>query len=125
MKKLIVLGLVLVLCLGLFAGCGKKDDLIGVWLAEGRESNGKEIYMYLYSDGTGDGYLFGYDFETLGDAWGHCNSCTWTVEKGYLVQEDAIFSSIIKYKISKNELYDSQGKLAYTKVSNDPTKDIK
>lgn len=116
MKKLLALILTFVFCCSLFCSCISKSAVIGVWENEDKYSDYR--YMYIYKDGTVD-----FSFDSMGVSSSHSNSGTWRIEGDYLVLESS-FGSTGKYTVKGNSLYNSRDKLAYTKVSDDPTVDM-
>ena len=92
------------------------SNYIGVWQYVGRNE-----YMYIYEDGTGDHYG---DSGPLG--W-HYNHFTWEIEGDYLVKHGTNASggtTITKYTFDKDCLLNSQKKIAFIKHSNDTTVDV-
>jgi len=94
------------------SGCGgaSKSAVVGVWECN-IENPFKGSYLYVYDDGTGDIYL---PSDT-----GHCNNFEWSIDGEQFVIQEAT-----KHTIDGNYMYDKQGKLAYTKVSNNTSIDI-
>ena len=126
MKKTISILLVLVIALGLCA-CGNeadaidpKEKYIGIWKATHTDDDGKNVYMYVYADGTGDFYFY----STIDKRYSHMNSFTWRIEDEYFVEETTgLLAGITKYSIKDNQLLNSQGKIKYNKVGDDPSID--
>lgn len=72
--------------------------------------------MYVYKDGTGDSY--GRTRSMYNSETSHFNSFEWHINGEYFVRDST------KYTVDGDSMYDSQGKLIYTKVSNDTSVDI-
>ncbi len=105
------------------SGCGgaSKSDIVGVWNYVGENDTWTytfevgQLYLYIYEDGTGNWY--GKRQYSKDEAY-HMNGFEWEIEGEYFVKGST------KYTIDGNSLYDNQGKLAFTKVSNDTSVDI-
>ena len=127
MKKIISLLLsmltVCTLALGM-SGCGGASEsaVVGVWNYVGESNPGTEsfvtgqLYLYVYKDGTGDTY--GKPRSMEDKAPYHMNSFEWHIDGEYFVR------GTTKYTIDGDSMYNKQGKLVYTKVSNDTSGDI-
>ena len=116
MKKIISLLLVILMTGVLLisvTGCNSSSKVIGIWKDA---TSSEDKYRYFYSDGTGDIYM---------KWWGetdHFNSYTWEIS-GDMVS--CIYdTSVVKYTIKDDCLYDKQGKLAYEKVQDDTSVDL-
>ncbi|MBR3611274.1 MAG: hypothetical protein IKL57_07460 [Oscillospiraceae bacterium] len=117
-----------------FVGCGntekakneqEKSSVVGIWQNTSEDLDGymyNKVYMYVYESKTGDAY-FMRESDEHGNHW---NSFVWDIEEEYFVKELSVFgsTSIVKYKIGEDVLYDNQNNVAYVKVSDDPTVDI-
>ena len=95
-------------------GCGSASNsaVVGVWKSELQE---KETYMYVYKDGTGDFYQYIFPIDPKPE---HCNAFEWKIEGEYFA------FGVQKFTVDGDSMYNKQGKIAYTKVSNDPSKDL-
>lgn len=104
MKKAVLLILALLMCLSLCAcgGGNNEAEYVGIWKLVNTD---KEIYLYIYEDGTGDLYK----------GSGHFNSFVWHLEDGYFVYEDSVGGGthISKYTLNEKEhsLLNSQKKV--------------
>jgi len=119
MKKTVAVLLVAVItfliCFNLSA-CSSisKSDVVGVWKNEQWVNGEFEQYMYVFSDGTCNGYGFWME------KWMHLDFNEWTIQGDYFVR-----NSVHKYTVKDDCMYNSQGHLVYTRVSHDVSTDIK
>lgn len=108
--KVLAVVLVFVICLS-FCGCVSKSDVVGVWKCEEYNNN----YLYFYKNGTCD------ECRSEGD---HVLPKKWELKDGDVVIESPR-GYIDSYTISDGKMLDQQGNIEYTKVSDDPSVDIK
>ena len=131
MKKFLALALVIIILIS-FGGRGETEpeepetpNVVGIWQCVSDYAYDhiyNKLYYYVYADGTGDAY-FTQDKNTIYGK--HYNLFVWRIEDAYFVKESNFMgTSITKYTIDGDKMYDKQNKLAFTKVSDDPTIDI-
>ncbi len=120
MKRAISLFLALIICISCVSLCAcsnNTSDYVGVW--ESANDTGNDYrYIYIYKDGTAD--FYGTAIHIVG--FSHFNSFVWKIEGEYIVWDHG--SSVNKFTLDNGRLLNSQGKVAYVKVSNDPTVDL-
>lgn len=114
---------VLLICLLLssvfaFTGCSSSKNVVGVWKATSWPDYAPiYMYMYLYSDGTGD--FYGPEFNEI-DNTDHRNAFEWSC-RGDVFQIDGRSD---KYTVKDGKMYNKQGGVEYTLVSIDTSVDI-
>ena len=123
MKRIIsILLITFLICTLIFSmsSCSNisKQDAIGVWKFVGEGNKWTElftgdIYLYVYKDGTGDFYC-----KRLREEADHTNAFEWSIDGEYFNMDGT------KFTIEGDSMYDKQGKLDYTKVSNNTSQDM-
>ena len=75
--------------------------------------------MYVYEDGTGDAYAI----RKISNEGEHFNSFEWEIDGEYFVKKSKNFDTT-KYTIDGDSMLDKQGKIVFTKVSDNTSVDI-
>ena len=125
MKRLLMGVMIICFVLGSvlpFAGCSSTKEVhanvIGVWKVESYPYYLTMcMYMYIYSDGTGD--FYGHEFNNKANIY-HGNSFEWSCS-GDVFQIDGRAD---KFTVKDGKMYDKQGKVQYTLVSTNTSVDI-
>lgn len=119
MKKIVLILLSVILlinCCFALSSCSSvsKSDVVGVWENVTWKEGDFEHYMYVFEDGTCNGY--GY---WIGE-WQHLAQDEWEIQGDLFVRD-----SKHKYTVEGSKMYNAQGHLIYAKTSYDVGTDIR